>query len=149
MTTYVVNLDTCRTLDTGPILIDYESIVVQGLEAFDVVHFRRPDGPGRTTLRTREVYPTWTQDLSLIMEHADFRSTIRQVMVGSDVIRLEVNVSPPGVWVWHRDFLLNGSIVFGSPVDRLRAGLCPVCGTRGEFRRMALCCPTHGVYAGI
>ncbi len=26
---------------------------------------------------------------------------------------------------------------------------CPKCGCSGEFIRMALCCPTHGVFAGI
>jgi hypothetical protein len=26
---------------------------------------------------------------------------------------------------------------------------CPKCGCRGEFVRMALCCPTHGVFGGI
>jgi len=28
-------------------------------------------------------------------------------------------------------------------------GRCPKCGHPGEFRQMALCCPTHGAYAGI
>lgn len=33
---------------------------------------------------------------------------------------------------------------------RLRSdGSCPKCGERGGFIRGALCCPTHGAYAGI
>jgi len=32
--------------------------------------------------------------------------------------------------------------------ERKLSGDCPKCGHRGEFIRMALCCPQHGVFGG-